>query len=444
MCSRKIIAFSIFCIFSLSSISQVNFLSGDEWKEAKAMAIKTSKPIYIDFYTSWCPPCKKMDKTTFADSTISVLLNEQFIAIKMNGEKLINKEKVTNYDIKVYPTSVFLNSNGKLVSKEEGYFSAQLFEEKCTNLLSFLNDDLKDKMELSNIDKFTDEELDRIISNYSSYDFKIMPSLKNKFYDRLKRGESVSKNAGKFLVNSYEENDPYPLLIKAIPDSLWIMNSFQWSVKFMMIFETLYKNAIEQGDKIMLEKVSTNFLKFDQKLKDSGEVGLAPDREKAIRSKRLSFYSENGHLNAYFVLADSLLNEYVLKHTPESVKKRDEWNSRMMTKLKKKEPAKSDYKFSPKDSLGIKHLTASLLSTRFNEICETVAFYPFPRLHVSKALEWIEQSTKYLDLPETRIIKAALLRTLDRPDESKLELRTARSSPYFDKSCELLITKFQF
>ena len=44
------------------------------------------KKMYIDFYTSWCGWCKKMDKTTFQDPAIISIMNKYYHPVKFNAE----------------------------------------------------------------------------------------------------------------------------------------------------------------------------------------------------------------------------------------------------------------------------------------------------------------------------------------------------------------------
>lgn len=68
----------------MSGEDKVRWLS---WDEAVALNEQSPKKLFIDVYTDWCGYCKKMDRTTFIDSSIVMYLNEHFYAIKLNAEK---------------------------------------------------------------------------------------------------------------------------------------------------------------------------------------------------------------------------------------------------------------------------------------------------------------------------------------------------------------------
>jgi thioredoxin-related protein len=63
---------------------EINWMS---WEEAATALDKEPKKIFVDVYTDWCGWCKKMDATTFKDSTIIDELNSDFYPVKLNAEQ---------------------------------------------------------------------------------------------------------------------------------------------------------------------------------------------------------------------------------------------------------------------------------------------------------------------------------------------------------------------
>ncbi|WMI66020.1 thioredoxin domain-containing protein [Aestuariibaculum sp. YM273] len=107
----------------LLSVTQV-FAQGIDFQhitleEALQKAEKENKLVFIDFYTTWCAPCKSLAKFVFPLEEVGVLYNKEFVSIKLDAEK----EGLTaarKYGVTSYPTLMFLNPEGKAVYKETG------------------------------------------------------------------------------------------------------------------------------------------------------------------------------------------------------------------------------------------------------------------------------------------------------------------------------------
>jgi thioredoxin-related protein len=57
------------------------------WEEAVELNKTQPKKIFVDVYTDWCGWCKRMDKTTFSDSTVAAYLAANFYPVKLNAEQ---------------------------------------------------------------------------------------------------------------------------------------------------------------------------------------------------------------------------------------------------------------------------------------------------------------------------------------------------------------------
>ncbi|RFS26690.1 thioredoxin [Chitinophaga silvatica] len=97
----------------------IRFQEGN-WENLVALAQKAQLPIFVDVYTDWCAPCKQMDASVFKEKLVGDKYNKTFISYKLNAEKGEGPALAKQFNIKAYPTFLFLNSSGFLIHKVVG------------------------------------------------------------------------------------------------------------------------------------------------------------------------------------------------------------------------------------------------------------------------------------------------------------------------------------
>lgn len=126
----KKIFFILLIIFAHSEVfaqtEGIQFFQGD-WNSLLAEAKKTNKPFFVDFYTTWCGPCKLMAKKTFADAGVGKYSKGKFVAYQIDAEKGEGLNLANQYKIRAYPTIVFFNAKGEKIGEEIGYKDADNF-----------------------------------------------------------------------------------------------------------------------------------------------------------------------------------------------------------------------------------------------------------------------------------------------------------------------------
>lgn len=117
----------------------INWTTGLSWEQVKQKAKQENKYIFIDAYTTWCGPCKAMDKYVYPNDTVASFFNEKFISVKAQMDVTDKDDQRirdwyddattirTEYVVEAYPSFIFLSPEGKIVQKEQGYRPVQQF-----------------------------------------------------------------------------------------------------------------------------------------------------------------------------------------------------------------------------------------------------------------------------------------------------------------------------
>lgn len=91
------------------------------FEEAKKEAKENDQLIFIDAYTVWCGPCKKMAATSFKDEKVGAIFNEKFINLKIECEKdAEGPDFARMYKVRAYPTLLIIDGDGKLIKQVVG------------------------------------------------------------------------------------------------------------------------------------------------------------------------------------------------------------------------------------------------------------------------------------------------------------------------------------
>jgi thioredoxin-related protein len=97
------------------------------WDALLEKARKEKKMIFLDAHTTWCRPCIMMARDVFTLNNVADFYNKNFINAEMDMEKGEGPALAKKYEIHAYPTFLFIDGNGNLISSEGGYKEAPLF-----------------------------------------------------------------------------------------------------------------------------------------------------------------------------------------------------------------------------------------------------------------------------------------------------------------------------
>lgn len=110
------------------------FFSELSFDAARDRAAAENKIVFIDFYTTWCGPCKELDATTWQNPAVVALLTEKAVSLKIDAEK--ERELARRYGVRGYPTLLLLKPSGQEIDRLIGYREPARFIEEFNAGLS--------------------------------------------------------------------------------------------------------------------------------------------------------------------------------------------------------------------------------------------------------------------------------------------------------------------
>lgn len=122
---KKFITLAIAIMFSFSLFAQGS--KGVIWETgsfnevlAKAKKSKGKKLVFMDCYTSWCGPCKRMANEVFPTEEAGKYFNAKFINAKFDMEKGEGKDLLKRYKVAAFPTFLILDADGNEIGRVVG------------------------------------------------------------------------------------------------------------------------------------------------------------------------------------------------------------------------------------------------------------------------------------------------------------------------------------
>ena len=121
---KKIVLLLFVSLLVISATAQTNFRD-ITYKEALAAAKDEKKLVFIDFYTSWCGPCKMMHSIL---DELKERLGDKVRILKIDVDVPANRQSVYAYQIQSVPT-LMLFKKGRMLWRQSGVVRVPRLEE---------------------------------------------------------------------------------------------------------------------------------------------------------------------------------------------------------------------------------------------------------------------------------------------------------------------------
>ncbi|GAB4039568.1 DUF255 domain-containing protein [Spirosoma gilvum] len=428
---------SLILVFTLRVTTQAKPLITDEpvggiqffkgsWQQALAEAKRQNKPVFVDVYTSWCPPCKRMAKEAFPNPKIGSKFNVHFINYQVDAEKGEGIDIAKLYAVASYPTALYITPDGALIHRAVGYGGINGMLDQADLVLRIP----QLKATLAKGDKdFADGRRDPdFLKKYLAMRQSLgrpTSDVLDAYLATLSDSERVTTETIAFVASHLQTSDSkaFDYLIKNRPSLLSsdpIKRNLATTV-FKAFYQTLdrdFKQAIATSDEPLLEKVIVN------NERNTASANPFMPRNDSIKLEsaneyRLRFYKETKNFARYRQVAESVAQPLM----SQSVTELQNLDSLTAARMKSMMPFMPDtlrkrLASAQTNQLMANHVMSWKVAHTLSELADTYRQQGASSADWEQALPWIERSQILYPSTESLHIYAQLLAKLGRKTEA--------------------------
>ncbi len=262
------------------------------FKELVAKAKKDNKIVFIDAYASWCGPCKMMERNVFTKKSVGDYYNSNFVNARFDMEKGEGREIAAKYGVRSYPTYLFLNGDGELVSQNFGYMEESMFLTMAQDINSPNNKkgSLKERFAKGEKDP---EFLINIMKLNSSSDFDFAKKASERYFENKKKTEEFTKDDVGLLF----------FFLKSTEDKNYNVFTERKAEIITFLPEETYKEFDNQMKlaKVVKQSVDTQNKTINSEyfMKTAEPLVGKHDAEVKLNQTKLSYYEQNANFPEY-------------------------------------------------------------------------------------------------------------------------------------------------
>lgn len=105
------------------------------YEEALAEAKSSKKLVFIDFWTTWCGYCKKLDKEAFSSAEVAEVM-KAYVCLSVDAESKSGREIARKFPIRGYPSLFFVASDGSIEDSISGWVPTSKFKAEAERVLA--------------------------------------------------------------------------------------------------------------------------------------------------------------------------------------------------------------------------------------------------------------------------------------------------------------------
>ncbi|MCR9142329.1 MAG: thioredoxin family protein [bacterium] len=101
---------------------------------AQTSAQSQGRPILAALSAIWCPTCRKLDQTVFADPRVQKELKENFVFARIEYESEAGEDFMQKYNVRGFPNLLVLSPRGEIIQQLPIEFDPERFHANLARL----------------------------------------------------------------------------------------------------------------------------------------------------------------------------------------------------------------------------------------------------------------------------------------------------------------------